>query len=414
MNPTDKKPKLIFLWTYTNWGGAQIYFFAIMKLAREAWDIVVALPRSSKPDLLSFLDQLEIRYDLLDWDFSPSEEITLTGKLRRQWARIRSEFLTFNYLRRFDLSRSVLHMEVAPWQSWLLLLALAIRRANVFATLHNFRPSVAPWRKLVWKFRLRIVSQLPGFHIFASNVDTKENLKGYVTPKFWAEIPVTYTCVDPEEIRLAKAAAFDRDSERSRFGVDQTAFVVLSVGQFIDRKGRWTLLEAAKSLDDIAFVWVMPEEPSDEDRIRIESYGLGNRFVPILSSSIGEDRPAILRFFRLADAFALPSFVEGLPIALLEAMAMGIPSISTNVYAIPEAIRHEETGLLIEAGDSKALAASIVRLRDEGQIKERIAQVGSAFVLEHFDERVAASTCIETYRRALSERGRFPDAGEIE
>jgi glycosyltransferase involved in cell wall biosynthesis len=261
---------------------------------------------------------------------------------------------------------------------------------------------------------LQIVSRLPGFHIFASNIDTKENLKEYVTPKFWAEIPVTYTCVDPEEIRLAKAAAFDRDSERSRFGIDPSGFVVLSVGQFIDRKGRWTLLEAAKFLDHIVFVWVMPEEPSDEDRIRIESYGLGNRFVPVLSRSIGEYRPAILRFFRVADAFALPSFVEGLPIALLEAMAMGIPSISTNVYAIPEAIKHEETGLLIEAGDSEALAASILRLRDEAELREQIAQVGSAFVLEHFDERVAASTCIETYRRALSERGRFPDAGEIE
>ncbi len=414
MNPTDKKPKLIFLWTYTNWGGAQVYFFAIMKLAREACDIVVALPRNSKPDLLTFLDQLEVRYEFLDWDFSPGEETTLSGKLRRQLARIRSEFLTFNYLRRFDLSRSVLHMEVAPWQSWLLLVALAVRRANVFATLHNFRPSVASWRKMIWKFRLQIVSRLPGFHIFASNIDTKENLKEYVTPTFWAEIPVTYTCVDPEEIRLAKAAAFDRDSERSRFGIEPSAFVVLSVGQFIDRKGRWTLLEAAKSLDDIVFVWVMPGEPSDEDRIRIESYGLGNRFVPVLSSSIGEDRPAILRFFRVADAFALPSFVEGLPIALLEAMAMGIPSISTNVYAIPEAIRHEETGLLIEAGDSEALAASIVRLRDEAELRQRLAQVGSAFVLEHFDERVAASTCIETYRRALSERGPSPNAGEIE
>jgi glycosyltransferase involved in cell wall biosynthesis len=312
MNSTDTKPKLIFLWTYTNWGGAQVYFLAVMKLAREEWDVVVALPHNSKPDLLGFLDQLGIRYEFLDWHFDPVDESTLLGKLRRQYARIRSEFATFNYLRRFDLGKSVLHIEVAPWQSWILLVALAVRRANVFATLHNFRPNVAYWRKLVWKFRLQIVSRLPRFHIFASNNDTKENLKGYVTPNFWVEIPVTYTCVDPEEIRLAKAAAFDRGSERSQLGIDPSAFVVLSVGQFIDRKGRWTLLEAAKSVSDVIFVWVMPEEPSDENRIRIASYDLGNRFVPVQSSSIGEDRLAILRFFRVADAFALPSFVEGL------------------------------------------------------------------------------------------------------
>jgi len=411
MNPTDNKPKLIFLWTYTNWGGAQIYFFAIMKLAREEWDIVVALPRNSKSDLLTFLDQLGIRYELLDWHFDPLEETTFIGKLRRQIARARSEVATLRYLGRFDLSKSVLHIEVAPWQSWLLLLALAVRRANVFATLHNFRPSIALWRRLIWKIRLQIVSRLPGFHIFTSNIDTKENLKEWVTPKFWGQIPVTYTCVDPDEIRQAQAAAFDRDSERSRLGIHPNAFVVLSVGQFIDRKGRWTLLEAAKAVavdaSDIVFVWVMPEEPSEEDRIRIESNGLGSRFVPVLSSSRGNDRLAILTFFRVADAFALPSFVEGLPIALLEAMAMRIPSISTNVYAIPEAITDEETGLLIEAGDSDALAASILRIRNEVELRERIARSGSLFVLENFDERVAASICIDSYLRALSDRGRY-------
>ena len=71
-------------------------------------------------------------------------------------------------------------------------------------------------------------------------------------------------------------------------------------------------------------------------------------------------------------------------------------------------------GLLIEAGDSEALAASIVRLRDEAELRKQVAQVGSAFVLEHFDERVAASTCIANYRRALSEREQSPNAGENE
>lgn len=72
---------------------------------------------------------------------------------------------------------------------------------------------------------------------------------------------------------------------------------------------------------------------------------------------IGSTRLDILRFFRIAGIFALSSFVEGLPIALLEGMALGIPSISTRINGIPEAIKHMETGILIEAGDSGWLAS---------------------------------------------------------
>lgn len=396
---------MIFLWTYTNWGGAQIYLFAIMKLAREEWDVVVALPRNSKPDLLAFLDQLNIRYEFLNNHFDPQPEATLLGKLKRQFARIRAEIATLNYLRKFDLSESVLHIETSPWQSWLLLLVLSLRQANVFSTLHNFRLDTPSWRVPIWKVRLRIVSRLPRFHIFASNRDCKESLKEWVTLQFWKDIRITYTSVDPEQIATARAVEFDKQAVRDRVGVGPEDFVVLSVGQFIDRKGRWTLLDAAKEVcdaeSDVVFVWVMPEKPSEKDRERIESYGIGNRFIPVLSSSIGMDRQSILKFFRIGDTFALPSFIEGLPIALLEAMALELPSISTNVYAIPEAIIHEETGLLIEAGDGAALAESILRMRRDAQLRERLGKSGSSFVLDHFDERVAASICIESYRRCF-------------
>jgi glycosyltransferase involved in cell wall biosynthesis len=214
--------------------------------------------------------------------------------------------------------------------------------------------------------------------------------------------------VNPEEIAAVRTGDFDKIAVRERLGIALDDFVVLSVGQFVDRKGRWTLLDAAKHIVDAAtgvvFVWVMPDEASDEDKKRIESFGLGRRFVPVLSSSIGNDRDSILKFFQIGDTFVLPSFVEGLPIALLEAMALEIPSISTNVYAIPEAIIHEETGILIEAGDSVALTASILRMRQDVEFRERLAKSGSSFVLEHFDEKDAASLCIAAYRRCFESR----------
>jgi glycosyltransferase involved in cell wall biosynthesis len=273
--------------------------------------------------------------------------------------------------------------------------------------MHNFPPRTSRWRELIWKVRLQIVSRLPRYLIFASNNDTKDRLRGWVSEDFWNRIPVTYTAIDPPQIDEAKAAPFDRSAVLRSHSISPTDFIVLSVGQFIDRKGRWVFLEAARNVSrarsDIAFVWLTPQLPSDEDRERIDSYDLGDRFHLVHSPTLGNDRLDVLRFFRIADVFSLPSFVEGLPIALLEAMALEIASISTRVYAIPEAVKDLETGILIEAGDARALAKAIVMLKDDPNLRTRLARNGREFVLRNFDERDAAAKAIEAYREVLAD-----------
>jgi glycosyltransferase involved in cell wall biosynthesis len=216
---------------------------------------------------------------------------------------------------------------------------------------------------------------------------------------------LTYDSIDPEEIERARNAYFDRNEMLDRLRVAPDRFIVLAVGQFVDRKGRWTFLEAAKKVaaqdNSIDFIWLTPSNPSEEDRSRILSYGLGDRFRLVSSTAIENSRNAVLQFYRLGDVFALPSFVEGLPISLLEAMAMGLPAISTNINGIPEAIRHEETGLLIEPGGPNALADAIFRLKAEPDLMRRLANAGRDHVLTSFDEREAARTAVAEYKRAF-------------
>ena len=52
----NKKRRLVFVWNYLNWGGAQVYFLAIMKLARDDWDIIVHLPKDSSPVMIGYLE----------------------------------------------------------------------------------------------------------------------------------------------------------------------------------------------------------------------------------------------------------------------------------------------------------------------------------------------------------------------
>ncbi len=402
---SNKERQLIFFWNYAEWGGAQIYLLAIMKQAKRDWDIKVIFPRASSPDIVKFIEAVGVAYEFIDFSLDLDPAPTLLRKLQRQWRRVRAEKLTFKHLLRFNLRESILHIEAIPWQSWILLTALRLRGASVFVTLHNSVPEGSFIRKAIWKMRMEFVSRLKGFHIFASNQDTKARLKQWVAPDFWQSIRVTYTAVDPLEIEKVRSAELNREALCKRYDLPADKFLVLCVGQFIDRKGRWVFLEAARLLaqeqKDILFIWVAPRLPDPQEQARIKEYNLNDSFRVVLSERLGTRREDVLNFFRIADVFTLPSLLEGLPIAILEAMALGIPTISTDVNAIPEAIKDNETGILIKPGDSAALADAIDRLKRNEPLRNKLARNGRRYVLKYFDERDAAETAINAYRDCL-------------
>lgn len=407
---SETKRQLIFFWSYLEWGGAQIYLLAIMKQAKPDWNVKVILPKASSPDIVRFIKEVGVEYEFIDFFLDLGPAPTIRRKIVRQWRRIRSEILTFKHLMRYNLRDGILHIEAIPWQSWLLLTALRLRGANIFVTLHNAMSSESPVRRAIWKLRMKFVSRLRGFHIFASNQDTKEKLREWVEPDFWRSIRVTYTAVDPAEIDEVRSAPFDRDAMCKKHKLPSDKFLVLCVGQFIDRKGRWTFLDAAREISeretDIAFVWLTPVLPNEGDRKRIEEYGVDRSFSLILSEQVGSRREDILTFMRLADVFTLPSFVEGLPIALLEAMAIGAPCISTSVYAIPEAIKQRETGILIEPGYAGALARAILELKHNPALSNSLAKAGRRHVVETFDERKVAGIVLDSYSECFPETKR--------
>ncbi|MEP6787084.1 MAG: glycosyltransferase family 4 protein [Acidobacteriota bacterium] len=403
---TKPRRRIIYVWNYLNWGGAQIYLLAIMKEAMADWDVVVAMPIGSSPDILNFIEQIGVECELIDACIDNDPAPTIRRKLERQWRRIRAEIMTFRYLRKFDLSRSILHIDFAPWQSWIFYVALSFRRSNVFVTLHNAPETKARWRRLVWKVRMQILSRVKGFHIFASNQYTKNAIRPFVSPVFWKNMAVTYTCVDPRQITRTLTSERNPKALRKELGFGEEEFVVLCVGQFIDRKGRWVFLDAAKILENdvkLKFIWLGPVPPIEEDSRRISEYQLGDNFRFIRSVEVGSTREDVLNFIRIGDVFALPSFVEGLPIALLEAMALGVPSISTNVNAIPEALRDRETGLLIEPGDPGGLADAIMAIKNDAFMRKNLGRAGSEFVLEHFDERVASQIAMSKYKECFDD-----------
>jgi glycosyltransferase involved in cell wall biosynthesis len=129
----------------------------------------------------------------------------------------------------------------------------------------------------------------------------------------------------------------------------------------------------------------------------VGQFGLGERFRYILSADLGPRREDVLSFLSCADLFLLPSLWEGLPISILEAMAVGVPVISTRISAIPEAVIDGETGLLVEPGNAEELGDAIEKLLDDESLRRRLSEAARAFVFERFDEEAVARLVFEKY-----------------
>jgi glycosyltransferase involved in cell wall biosynthesis len=397
--------RVIYAWDYVEWGGAQIHFLALIKEARKFFDTVVVLPNGTSEQFLGFLTAEGVRYETFDAHIDAVPRSSFVEKLRRHWIRIRAEYAMLRKIEEVGID-AVVHTDILPGQSLLSLVWLCLR-TNVFITLHNALPPVPKWRWALWKLKFGIISQFDNFHVFCTNKHAARYFSRLFSKRVADDIKITYDSINPVEIDQAREAPLNKNDLLQRLSIPTGKLVVLTVGQFIDRKGRWTLLEAAKLVKDetdgITFVWVTPSLPSGNDVERVESFELGGSLRIVRSDDVGSDRQSILTFFRVADLFVLPSYVEGVPIALLEAMALGIPCISTNVYGIPEAVSNGDTGLLVEAGDARALSESMLRLAKNPELRDEIARRGRDIAITKFDERVAAKTAVDAYKSALAE-----------
>lgn len=103
---------------------------------------------------------------------------------------------------------------------------------------------------------------------------------------------------------------------------------------------------------------------------------------------LGEDEKAAL--LREADVFVLASTSEGLPMALLEAMSYGLAIVATAVGGVPEVVEDEVSALVVPAGDPAALAAALVRLGDDADLRRRLATEASRRAADFAPDAVAA------------------------
>jgi glycosyltransferase involved in cell wall biosynthesis len=119
------------------------------------------------------------------------------------------------------------------------------------------------------------------------------------------------------------------------------------------------------------------------DALKQQVAAAGLESVITLSGPVNQDR--ILEHYRRADCFALPSFAEGIPVVLMEAMSMQIPCVTTHITGIPELIKSGETGLLAAPSDVDSLVQQLDRLIQDPALAKRIGEAGRTKVLRDYD-----------------------------
>jgi colanic acid/amylovoran biosynthesis glycosyltransferase len=179
-------------------------------------------------------------------------------------------------------------------------------------------------------------------------------------------------------------------------------FEVLCVGRLVPAKGQHILLSAVARLVGehrsirLRLIGDGPDRATIERRILGE--GLENHV--FLEGAVNPDR--ISDFLKQADAVALASFAEGIPVALMEAMAVEVPCISTMVAGIPELIRSEVDGLLVPASDEEQLASALRRLMDDHDLRRRLGAAGRARVSDKFNLKKNVAKLADIYKCHLS------------
>ncbi len=172
----------------------------------------------------------------------------------------------------------------------------------------------------------------------------------------------------------------DRAAARAELAISDDTVLISHVGNIRPHKGHQNLIaavqEVARSTGDFLVVSIGGEKnPGDFERVATEARAAG---IDKVFRHLGRREDA-LSFVAASDIFVNPSDHEGLPLAILEAMSLGVPVVATSVGGVPSVIEDGKNGQLVPAGDSKALAASVVSLMNDESLRRRLGARAKKF-----------------------------------
>ncbi|WP_133365815.1 glycosyltransferase family 4 protein [Qipengyuania sediminis] len=240
--------------------------------------------------------------------------------------------------------------------------------------------------------RARFGFTIHGFHDFVEPAETRLDLKARDAAHVLciSDFTRSQLCLGTDPVLWSRYHV-------ARCGVDIAAFPyrdpppiagrprIMALGRLSPEKGFAILIEA---------IGVMQDEGIDAE-VRIVGDGPMRSVLEAQAAALGlADRIAftgelppeeVARHLATSDIFCMSSFSEGLPISIMEAMAVGVPVVSTWICGIPELARQGETALTVPPADAAALAAALTRSAGDEALRVRLARAGRKAVEERHD-----------------------------
>ena len=279
------------------------------------------------------------------------------------------------------------------------------------------------WRDSIYlllskMFRKKVFFQIHGGKLNEFWSDSSSLTKALIRQIFkMPELIAVLSCVQRKpftEIGLAKKVKVvpntvdinrynNRGNYRAKFGIAEKCIVVLFVASLFNKeKGVMELLKAiplvTKKYEKVLFVFVGggKEEHFMLEFCQKEKLEKYVKFTGYLYDD------AITEILHSSDIFTLPSYREGFPLVILEAMAAGLPIVATPVGAIPEFVNNGENGFLVKSMDHISLAEKIGWLIGKGELRKKMGDNNIRKIREKYDSKIVATIFEDIYSTLLA------------
>jgi glycosyltransferase involved in cell wall biosynthesis len=197
-----------------------------------------------------------------------------------------------------------------------------------------------------------------------------------------------------------------RLSEAERVCMPRSSNTILFMGLIGQRKGIYDLVRALPAvIKEVPEARLVAAGPGELDAVRscARERGVDERvLLPGLVS--GFDK---LRLLEEAALYVLPSYTEGVPLSILEAMSVGLPVIATPVGGIPDVLRDGEDGYLVPPGSQRELADRIIELLNNQELRERMGENARHRLHSKFSPDIAVPAFIALYRQYAADAARL-------
>lgn len=201
--------------------------------------------------------------------------------------------------------------------------------------------------------------------------------------------------------------AHTRAQVREQLGIDEAEVVVGLVGRLVREKGYREVFEAARRVRDAhprpRFVVIGPTDLDKADAITQDELDSAEADAGVRFLGMRDD---VERLYPAMDLYVLASHREGFPRSAMEAAAMGLPVIATDIRGCRQVVDHGITGLLVPVRDPSALAAAIEELIADTPRRRAMGEASRAKAVAEFDDRRQVAITLETYGRLLAAHGR--------